>query len=149
MIRYSLKCAEDHEFESWFQSASAFDKLVNAGMVSCPICGGDQVEKALMAPKVTTSRVKATVPAQTPAKENILTTPSTEVEAALAELKKKVEETSEYVGPNFATEARKIHDGDGENRSIYGEASREEAKSLVEDGVAVMPLPFMPKRKTN
>ncbi|MBI1171891.1 DUF1178 family protein [bacterium] len=136
MIRYSLKCSADHSFDSWFQSASAYETLAGAGHVACPVCGVTKVEKALMAPRVAQSEVALSVP-------------QTEMEKAMAELRRKVEENSEYVGVNFVAEARKMHEGAVPERSIYGEARPEEAMRLLQDGVPVAPLPFMPARKTN
>lgn len=147
MIRYALKCANDHQFESWFQSADAFDKVKAANMVACPNCGDTSISKAIMAPKVRTTRGAAETPADEPSKP--LSTAVTEQEKALAKLKSEIEANSEYVGMNFAKEARAIHDGDSPARAIYGEAKPEEAKSLVEDGVPVAHLPFTPNRKTN
>lgn len=144
MIQYTLKCDSDHQFDSWFQSAEAYDKLAGAGMVTCAVCGSAKVEKSLMAPRVTPGRKKAE-----PKPEKPLSAPASPAEQALAEMRKKVEENSEYVGLQFAQEARAIHDGDAPDRPIYGEAKIEEAKALVEDGVPVSPLPFTPKRKAN
>ena len=145
MIRYSLKCADTHEFESWFQSAAAFDALQSAGHVACPVCGNPSVDKVLMAPAVRPARTAAVAP---PAAPN-LSAPETDVEKALAALRAQVEANSEYVGMNFVTEARKMHEGTSPERSIYGEARPDEARKLIEDGVPVAPLPFMPKRKAN
>ena len=147
MISYTLKCENDHSFDSWFQSGSAFDKLFASGMVTCPICASTSVEKAVMAPRVRTAR-KAAVAPKTP-NETPLSTPNTDEERAIADLKSKVEANSEYVGMEFATRARAIHDGDAPERPIYGEAAPEEALKLLEDGVPVAPLPFTPSRKTN
>jgi len=147
MIRYSLKCANGHQFESWFQSADAFDKVKSANMVACPDCGDTLVTKAIMAPKVRTARGAAQTPIDEPSKP--LSTAVTEQEKALAKLKSEIEANSDYVGMNFAKEARAIHEGDAPARAIYGEAKPEEAKSLIEDGVPVAPLPFTPNRKTN
>lgn len=151
MIHFSLKCDEDHEFESWFQSAAAFDKLQTAGLVTCPSCGSANVTKAIMAPRVRTSRAAKPAQPDTAPQGNLhaLTAPSSPAEAAMIELKKKIQDNSEYVGADFATEARKIHAGDAPERSIYGEARPEDAKQLVDDGVPVAPLPFVPVRKTN
>ncbi|MBV1867746.1 MAG: DUF1178 family protein [Marinosulfonomonas sp.] len=158
MIRYSLKCPDAHEFESWFQSGEAFDKLAAASMLSCPQCGSADVHKAIMAPRIgpshkATGGSEETTPTDTPSPEpadtHALTAPASPAEAALKELKEKIQEHSEYVGPDFAKEARKIHDGDAPERSIYGEAKPDEARKLVEDGVPVAPLPFIPNRKTN
>ena len=141
MIRYSLKCADDHGFDSWFQSGSAFDSLLAAGHVTCPVCGSAAVEKSLMAPMVRPTREEEAKPS--------LGAPATELEQALAALRRQVEENSEYVGVNFVTEARRIHAGDAPERAIYGEARADEAKKLIEDGVPVAPLPFLPGRKAN
>lgn len=143
MIRYALDCSQGHEFESWFQSAEAFDKLHKAGMVSCAVCGGTDVRKSLMAPRIgAKSKVE-------PEAERPLSAPAHPAEQALAELKKKIEENSDYVGRDFAREARRIHDGEAPERSIFGEARVDEARKLVEDGVPVAPLLFTPGRKTN
>ena len=139
MIRYTLKCSDDHEFDSWFQSADAFDRLLGAGHVSCAICGTSEVEKVLMAPAVRPAR-KAAAP---------LNAPATPAEEALAKMRRAVEENSDYVGMNFAAEARAIHAGEAPERSIYGEARAEDAKRLIEDGVPVAPLPFLPRTKAN
>ncbi len=135
MIRYTLKCTADHGFDSWFQSAGAYDSLVLAGYVACPVCGVTSVEKALMAPRVATS--------------DVLSAPQNDAQKAMAELRRKVEENSEYVGVNFVAEARRMHEGSVPERSIYGEAKPEEAIKLLQEGVPVAPLPFMPSRKTN
>ncbi|MCF6317311.1 MAG: DUF1178 family protein [Marinosulfonomonas sp.] len=144
MISYTLKCENDHSFDSWFQSGAAFDKLHIAAMIACPTCDSTSVEKAVMAPRVRPARNAASVPEAQP-----LSTPSTDEERAIAEMKSKIEANSEYVGMEFASQARAIHDGDAPERPIYGEAAPEEAIKLLEDGVPVAPLPFTPTRKTN
>ncbi len=141
MIQYALKCAEGHSFDSWFQSASAFDKLMQAGLISCSACGSSDVEKAIMAPSVQSARKSD--------ERRALSAPASPAEQALAELRRKVEENSDYVGMNFAAEARAMHEGTAPERSIYGEARVDEARKLLEDGVPVAPLPFTPNRKTN
>ncbi|MEJ6709573.1 MAG: DUF1178 family protein [Amylibacter sp.] len=143
MINYTLKCDQDHTFESWFQSAQAFDKLLAAGMVTCSVCGTLGVEKAIMAPRVRPARNAAKLTARP------LSAPASPAEQALAEMRKMVEAISEDVGDNFADEARKIHDGDAPERSIIGKAKPEEAKALVEDGIPIAPLPWGNKRRTN
>lgn len=145
MIRYSLKCEHDHSFESWFQSAEAFEKLLGTGMITCSVCGALGVEKAVMAPQVQAARKKTAKPDTTGA----LSAPASPAEQALAEMRKKVEDNSENVGQDFAAEARAIHDGDAPERSIYGEAKIEDAKSLIEDGINVTPLPWGNKGKAN
>ena len=141
MIRFSLKCAKDHSFESWFPSGSAFDTLKAAGHVACPVCGSGEVEMALMAPSVAALRGEAERPS--------LGAPATELEAALAALRRQVEENSDYVGMDFVTEARRMHAGEVPERAIHGEARADEARKLLEDGVPVTPLPFLPARKAN
>ena len=143
MIQYSLKCENNHSFDSWFASADAYDKLADNGMVSCAVCGSTKVSKAIMAPRVRTTKGKEAPVAPT------LATEKSAAEQALAEMRARVEQNSEYVGTNFATEARSMHLGDAPERAIYGEAKPEEAKSLIEDGIPVTPLPFMPTRKSN
>lgn len=147
MISYTLKCENDHQFDSWFQSAGAFDKLLAVGMVNCPTCESTKIEKAIMAPRVRTARNAANTAGQTP--DTPLSTPATDEERAIAELKSKVEANSEYVGMEFASQARAIHAGEATERPIYGEAAPEEAIKLLQEGVPVAPLPFTPKRKTN
>lgn len=147
MIQFTIKCADDHRFDSWFQSADAFDKLLARGLVTCAVCGSAEVEKAMMAPRISDGRA-AGKPQETQDKTS-LTTPNNPSEKALAELKKQVEKNSEYVGMNFAREARDIHDGTAPERAIYGEARPDEARKLIEDGVPVAPLPFVPARKSN
>ena len=141
MIQFSLRCDRDHRFDSWFQSAAAFDKLKAAGMVGCAVCGSTEVDKALMAPRVQTSHEDA------PARP--LSAPAHPAEQALRALREHVEKTSEYVGTAFATEARAIHSGDAPERPIWGEARGDEAKRLIEDGIPVAPLPFRPSRGSN
>lgn len=147
MISYTLKCENDHRFDSWFQSADAFDKLLAAGLVTCPNCENTRVEKTIMAPRVRTARTAAKTSDRPP--ETSLSTPASEEERAIAALRTKIEANSEYVGVDFASQARAIHDGDAPERAIYGEAAPEEALKLLQDGVPVAPLPFTPKRKTN
>lgn len=144
MIRYTLKCASDHGFDSWFQSAEAYDSLAASGRIACPVCGVTQVEKALMAPRV--SHGEAAAP---DAPRGELSQPLSEMEQAMAELRRRVEENSDYVGARFVTEARSMHEGTTPERAIYGEARPDEVIKLLEDGVPVAPLPFMPSRKTN
>jgi hypothetical protein len=141
MIRYSMTCDNGHSFDGWFQSAAGFDALHSGGLVNCAQCGSGQVSKSLMAPAVVSD--KAAAPA------GPLSTPASAAETALATLRRKVEENSEYVGMSFATEARAIHDGDAPERSIWGETRPDEAMALIKDGIPVAPLPFMPKRGTH
>jgi hypothetical protein len=146
MIRYTLKCPAGHLFDSWFRDSAAFDTLAGQGRVACAVCGATAVEKALMAPSVRgdePSRVGADADAARPAK---LAEPNSPIERALAELRRHLSENSDYVGDTFADEARRIHLGEADARSIWGEASAEEAKSLKEDGIPVAPLPWLARR---
>jgi len=136
MVRYSLSCADGHHFESWFQSAKAFDDLAGRGLLACAECGSPKVEKVLMAPAVSTAKAD-------------LTQPRDPREARLAAMRRHVEENSDYVGMSFAAEARKIHAGESPERNIWGEAKPDEAKALLEEGIPVAPLPFIPKRSAN
>lgn len=151
MIRYALKCAAGHGFESWFADAGAYEALLQAGQLTCPICGDAQIDKALMAPSVRPAR-KAEARAEAgspPVQPGALSAPNAPQEQALAALRRKIEENSEYVGADFATEARRMHEGDSPERAIHGEAKLDEARRLIEDGIPVVPLPFLPPRKTN
>jgi len=152
MIRYTLRCDRDHTFDSWFQSGDAFEKLHAAGMVSCAVCGSSAVQKAIMAPQVrpgraTESATCASEPGET--RNKLLSQPASPAEQALAELRKRIESSSENVGKDFAKEARRIHEGEAPKRSIIGEAAAEDARSLVEDGIPVAPLPWAARGKSN
>ncbi len=147
MIRYSLKCDAGHRFESWFQNAEAFGALQASGQLSCAICGATNVEKDLMAPMVRPAKAGAAQAPEDTAPN--LREAGTELEVAIAALRKQIAENSEYVGMNFATEARRIHSGEAPERSIHGEARPEDARKMIEDGLPVAPLPFVPKRKVN
>jgi len=135
MIRYALRCSEGHDFDSWFRSTADFDRLAAEGQLSCAVCGGGGIAKALMTPSV---------PAERP-----LQAPASAAEEALMRLRRHVEENSDYVGLGFAAEARAMHEGEKPNRAIHGEARADEARKLIEDGVPVAPLPFMPRQRSN
>jgi len=140
VIQYTLKCDKGHEFSSWFKSADAFDTLERAGHLTCAVCGSVHVTKAMMAPRVATSESS---PPPVPAE------PGGDAANALAALKEHVEQNADYVGENFAKEARSMYLGATPERAIFGEARHDEAKALIEDGIPVAPLPFVPKRKAN
>jgi len=142
MIRYDLKCSKGHRFDSWFSSSADFDKLSRAGLLSCVACGDTDIEKAVMAPRVTQSAPR---PESEPRPDT--QAPALEPQA-LQELRPHIESTATDVGRDFASEARKMHTGETPKRPIYGEAKVEEAKSLLEDGVPVLPLPWT-SRKIN
>jgi hypothetical protein len=141
MIRYALKCGDGHAFDSWFQSAAAFDTLARAGHLSCAVCGGGGVEKTLMAPRVAADKARDVAAPQ--AQQQVSAEQQVQ---ALAQMRRAVEENATYVGRNFARQARDMHEGTSDNAPIYGEASAAEARALIEDGVPVLPLPFRPKR---
>lgn len=151
MIRYTLICENAHEFESWFADSASFETQAKRGFVSCPHCGSTRVERAVMAPNVArTDRersVRATQPpaaasAQAPAA--LLGEKEAALRQMLAELHRHVAENAEHVGPRFAEEALKIHNGESDSRAIYGEASLEDARMLHDEGVDFMPLPRLP-----
>ena len=138
MIRFSLACEHEHEFEAWFRSNDDFDTQKKRGFVECPSCGSRKVDKALMAPAVATGRKQ----------EKMALAMGEQQRRMMAELKAlshKMRENADYVGDKFAEEARKIHFGESEARGIYGEATLEEARSLAEDGVSFMPMPVFPE----
>jgi hypothetical protein len=154
MIRFSLACNDGHRFDSWFASSAAYEGLLAAGHVTCAICGSAKVEKALMAPAVRTDHPEAAPvsPEQGPpsaGSHGPLSQPAGPAEQALAAFRKKLEAEADYVGPSFAAEARAIHDGTAPERMIYGEARLDEAKSLIDDGIPVAPMPFLPKNRAN
>jgi hypothetical protein len=140
LIRFSLTCQRDHSFEAWFRSNDDFKAQQERGFVECPDCGSNKIEKALMAPAVSTGRKR----------EKMALAMGETQKRALAELKalsQKMRENADYVGEKFAEEARKIHFGETDPRGIYGEATPEEAKSLAEDGVEFMPIPVFPEER--
>ncbi|WP_425041093.1 DUF1178 family protein [Primorskyibacter sp. S187A] len=139
MIRYALKCEDDHRFESWFQSADAYEALAKSGHLSCAICGSSDVVKDIMAPRVA---LKSNT-------TDTLSTPASPPEQMLAAMKKHVEDNATYVGGDFAKKAREMHLGETPETSIYGEAKLDEAKALIDEGVPVAPLPFRPTNKSN
>ena len=138
MIRFSLHCDKDHEFEGWFASNADFDAQSERGLVECPVCGSRKIGKALMAPKVAVSR-------DTPARPLAMDPEKREVMRKLRDMVQAVKQNSEDVGDRFADEARKIHHGESEARGIIGRASSEDAKSLVEEGIEIAPLPDFPE----
>jgi len=144
MIKYALKCDEGHSFDSWFQSAAAFETLAAGGHLSCATCGSAAVNKSLMAPKVVAKIESAVGKAET---TPMVAQPDGEMEQALAKLRRHVEENADYVGKDFAKQAREMHDGDTPERAIWGEVRTDQARALIKDGVPVAPLPFKPRRK--
>ncbi|MGA0778342.1 MAG: DUF1178 family protein [Gemmobacter sp.] len=153
MIRYDLRCRQGHEFDSWFSSSSGFESLRAAGHLSCPICGGTASHTALRAPALGRAAGAAdaaaeVAPPEAPTPEAGAITPAQRA-ALIAELRARIEASSDYVGLSFATEARRMHEGDIPGRPIHGEAHPDEARQLIEDGIPVAPLPFVPTRRRN
>lgn len=137
MIRFSLSCPSGHAFDGWFRNGEDFEAQLKRDLVACPVCNSVKIEKALMAPAVSTSHTQ----------DKVALAMGQEQRKALAKLKAMTEEAkknADYVGDRFAEEARKIHFGEAETRGIYGEATAEEARGLLEDGVEFMPLPTFP-----
>jgi len=157
MIRYALHCDRNHEFESWFQSSSAYDSQVKRKLVSCPVCGSAKVDKAIMAPRIVGKKGRGRAapppePAAAPAPEaapsgptSLLMAQEKELRSKLKELRDHIVKNADNVGERFANEARAMHYGDKEHRPIYGEASPDEAKSLIDEGIEVSPLPILPE----
>ncbi len=168
MIRYDLVCTNRHRFDAWFRNSGEFERQATTGLLDCPICADNTITKALMTPGVQTARGKArsdpsSEPSDTaeapglPAPIIPKPAPAMPPEAMRAAMRvaamrqmmvavhRHVTETAENVGKGFAREARLIHDGEAEERGIYGQASREEVEDLLEDGIAVMPLPAPPE----
>lgn len=163
MIRYALICERGHQFESWFQDSSAFDKQVRRGLVSCPQCSSAKVQKAIMAPRVSATAKKQPAPIQpsastteapakaaeapanpAPAPVAMMSPQEREFRAKLKELRDHLTKNADNVGAKFPEEARKMHYGEIEHRSIYGVATPDEAKELSDEGVEFHPLPVLP-----
>jgi hypothetical protein len=154
MIRYALRCERDHAFESWFQDSAAYDLQVQRKLVTCPACGSDKVEKAIMAPRIVGKKGReaaapmpapaATAEPPAPGATPLLMAQERELRAKLKELRDHIVKNADNVGERFPNEARKMHYGEIEHRPIYGEASPDEARSLIDEGVEVSPLPVLP-----
>jgi hypothetical protein len=152
MIRYNLRCERGHAFESWFQSSAAYEAQEKRKLVNCPACGSARVERAIMAPQIVSKKgrdraapapaaaTEVTAPASTP----LMMAQERELRAKIKELRDHIVKNADNVGERFPNEARKMHYGDIEHRPIYGEASPDEARSLIEEGVEVSPLPVLP-----
>lgn len=145
MIRYSLVCSNAHEFEGWFRSSEDFDAQSSAGLCACPECGSTSVVKALMRPNVATSETRAVAPVVTEDKQLVAIPPEArEFLEKLKEIKAALLDGSENVGKRFAEEARRIHFGEAPVRAVHGEATAEDARALVEEGIDILPLPVLP-----
>jgi hypothetical protein len=162
MIRYALACDQAHEFESWFPSSAAYDAQKSDGPVSCPVCGSAKVEKQIMAPALTRSdrRVAAApAPESPPAAPGeapqapppqpvaVFSERDRELRAMFKAFREHVEKNAEHVGERFPNEARKMHYGEIEHRSIYGQASPAEARELIEEGIEIHPFPVIPDER--
>jgi hypothetical protein len=148
MIRYALNCDQGHEFDSWFPNSSAYGKQAKRGLLSCPHCGSAKIDKAIMAPRLSGTTRESRPEA--PASKNpvaMLSPQEREIRTKLKELRDHLTKNAENVGQKFPEQARKMHYGEIEHRSIYGEASPEEAKGLAEEGVEFHPLPILPDDK--
>ena len=153
MIRYALACERGHEFESWFADSAAYEKQAKRKLVTCPHCGSARVEKAIMAPRLAGTRKRTkNAPAVAPAPDAaekapvaMLSPQETQFRAKLKELRDHLTKNAQNVGQKFPEEARKMHYGEIEHRSIYGEASPDEAKELHDEGIEFHPLPVLPE----
>jgi hypothetical protein len=154
MIHYNLRCERGHAFESWFQSSAAYESQEKRKLVNCPVCGSAKVERAIMAPRIVSKKGRDAampVPSEAPttdataqASTPLLMAQERELRAKIKELRDHIVKNADNVGEKFPNEARKMHYGEIEHRPIYGEASPEDAKSLIDEGVEVSPLPVLP-----
>jgi hypothetical protein len=142
VIKYALVCAFDHPFEGWFSTSADWDSQRARGLVECPVCGTREVAKQIMAPAVSGTKAQG-APGSGSADRRTM------VMEAMGRMRRHVLDTFEDVGDQFATEARAIHDGDADDRGIYGEATPKEVRDLIQDGVQVAPLPPEPPKKND
>jgi hypothetical protein len=153
MIRYALACAKGHSFESWFQNSAAYDKQAKQKLVTCPVCGTHKVEKEIMSPRLAGARKHAEAPAPASDQANektpvaMVSPQEHELRKKLKELRAHLTQNADYVGQKFPEEARKMHYGETDHRSIYGEASPDEAQKLREEGIEFHPLPVLPDER--
>lgn len=148
MIHYALRCDSAHEFDGWFKDSATFEKTAKRGLIECPICGSTKVTRALMAPAVASSRsedVPATAAVPASPRKSVAGPIPAALYAALQRMRAEIERTCDYVGADFAAEARRIHAGESKPRGIYGEASPEDAEALREDGIEVHAIPWVPR----
>ncbi|ADZ68903.1 DUF1178 family protein [Polymorphum gilvum] len=147
MIRYALQCDKAHGFEAWFRNSQDCETQLGRGLVSCPLCGSRAVEKTLMAPAVATAgrRAETEVPAREAAALIAEDARHADLVARLKDLRAQILTEADYVGTAFAEEARKIHYGEADRRSIYGETPLDEARALAEEGIGILPLPVLPE----
>jgi hypothetical protein len=150
MILYQLRCGKDHEFEAWFKDGQTCERQLARKSIECPVCGNRKVAKALMAPRIGASDKKKQLPLNLPAKppaesQQPMSVMATAMRQHLQEVRSKIEANCDYVGDNFPEEARKIHYGETEARGIYGEATDQEHQELVDEGVEVARVPWLPR----
>lgn len=152
MISFSLICEKGHEFDGWFRNSTVFDEQSAGGELACPVCGSARIEKSLMAPNIpakSNRKESANVPAEAGPKAPVFGGAAGPDAQKLVEqirgLRKHLLATADYVGDRFAEEARKIHYEEADKRGIYGEASLDEARELLEEGVSVLPIPSLPE----
>ena len=143
MIKYSLVCEKDHTFESWFPDSASFDRLAAGGLISCPECHSSRVAKAMMAPAVVGAKKRSVEPA--PANVALIDERQQRLREMAKELRQEIMTKTEDVGPRFPEEARAIHTREAPQRSIRGQATAEEARALIEEGVGVLPIPHLPE----
>jgi hypothetical protein len=146
MIRYDLVCDRGHAFDGWFRDSTAYDEQAEQKLVACSQCGSTEVQKQLMTPGLPAKSNRKVEKAEAPRKmlAGTIDPRAAMMMNMMRELRKEVEKNAEHVGDKFAEEARKIHYGEAEKRGIYGEASGEDAKALIEEGIEVHPLPWLP-----
>ena len=153
MILYQFNCDRQHSFEAWFKDGATADRQLKRKTVECPACGSVKVAKALMAPRIGKAAGKEIAPVETPAAAAPAPTPGpgmaamvpAEMRKALLEMRRQIESNCDYVGDKFADEARKIHEGESDARGIYGEATEDEHRELIEDGIDVARIPWVPR----
>jgi hypothetical protein len=161
MIHYQLRCGEAHGFDGWFKDSASFEKQASRGLIECPECGGTDIERALMAPALTKRTAAAVRVEAPPAEAPVEAAPAeapieakqkvaagrlpAQMVAALQRMRAEVEKNCDYVGPDFADQARAMHRGEVEPKSIYGETSEEQAESLAEEGISVARIPWVPR----
>jgi len=149
MIVFDLKCSKDHVFEAWFPDSASFAEQAEAGKVVCPVCGSKKVSKALMAPNVVNTKGRENAPPRPAAGvAHADAEKAAELRQMLREVRDHVEQNCDYVGEQFAEEARKIHYGETDPRGIYGETSDDEAKELEEEGIEVARVPWLPRENS-
>jgi hypothetical protein len=151
MIHYDLRCSHDHAFDGWFKDSAAFERLAKRSMLECPQCGDTKVERALMRPAVG-KRERESLPVPVPAPQPpeppaaVAGGPMpAHMRAMLQRMRSEVEKNCDYVGPQFAEEARKMHRGESDKRSIYGETSPEQAEALADEGIEFSRIPWVPR----